>query len=218
MKKMILGAAFAAFLSTQASAQSMAVTTDRTTFGIRAGINFQNLNGKDFAGNDLKNDLLTGFNAGVNAEMPLGSGFYLQPGVLYSIKGAKNEDLDSKVKLAYIEVPVNFIYKPVLGTGNMLLGFGPYVGFGINGTIENNGAETDIDFGADYNPANPATQIKSFDAGGNLLAGYEFANKLSFQLNAQLGMMNINKDNSNDDNDKTRLRNTGFGLSLGYRF
>jgi hypothetical protein len=58
--------------------------------------------------------------------------------------------------------------------------------------------------------------LKRFDAGGNLLAGYEFANKLSFQLNAQLGLVNINPEISGSD--KTKYRNTGFGVSLGYRF
>jgi opacity protein-like surface antigen len=218
MKKTILCAALTAFIATSASAQSMVKTTDRTTFGIRAGVNFQNINGKDASGDNLENDLTTGFHAGVNAEIPVGSGFYLQPGALYSMKGAEYEG-GTKVKLSYIEVPVNFVYKPILGSGNMLLGFGPYVGFGINGKIEApNGTETDLDFGSDYNAANPATYFKSFDAGGNLLAGYEFANKLSFQLNAQLGLVKINKENEAITNDKTSWKNTGFGLSLGYRF
>ena len=40
----------------------------KLTYGIRAGVNFQNLNGKDSDGDNLNNDLKTGFNAGVNAE------------------------------------------------------------------------------------------------------------------------------------------------------
>jgi hypothetical protein len=204
-------------LGTTVFAQNMVRNSGSTTFGLRGGVNFQNINGKDAADNDLKNKLLTGFHGGVNAEIPVGTGFYIQPGVLYSMKGAKGQD-DSKIKLNYIEVPVNFIYKPILGTGNMLLGFGPYVGFGIGGKIEYpNGNKTDLDFGSDYNGINPATAFKSFDAGGNLLAGYEFNNKFSLQLNAQLGLVNINKDNPLTQNEKTRMRNTGWGVSLGYR-
>lgn len=218
MKKQFLCAAIAGFLSTAVFAQSMVKKTDRTTFGIRAGVNFQNINGDDAAGNKLKNDLTTGFHAGVNAEVPVGSGFYVQPGALYSMKGTEYKG-GAKAKLSYIEVPVNFVYKPILGTGNMLLGFGPYVAFGINGKIKApNGTETDLDFGSDYNAANPATYFKSFDAGGNLLAGYEFANRLSFQLNAQLGLVKINKENKAVINDNTSWKNTGFGMSLGYRF
>jgi hypothetical protein len=148
MKKKIECAILAAFFTTTIFAQSMVRTTDRASFGIRAGVNLQNINGKDAAGNDLKNDLLTGFNAGINAEVPIGDGFYVQPGVLYSTKGAEDAN-NNKIKLSYIEVPVNFVYKPILGSGNMLLGFGPYVGFGINGKLKAaNGAETDIDLAA----------------------------------------------------------------------
>jgi hypothetical protein len=217
MKKKMMVAAMAGLLTASAFGQSMVKETGRTTFGIRAGVNFQNINGKDAAGNDLKNDLLTGFNAGINAEIPLSSGFYLQPGALYSTKGAKWNN-DSKVKLSYIEVPVNFVYKPILGTGNMLLGFGPYVGFGINGKVESpNGSSEAVKFSKDYDATSGSPQFKRFDAGGNLLAGYEFANNVSFQVNAQLGLADINP-NTTAANDKTKFNNTGFGLSLGYKF
>src|SRR6478672_7683994 len=217
MKNKMIIAAIAAIMTGTAYGQSMVKETGRTSFGIRSGVNFQNINGKDAAGNNLKNDLLTGFNAGVNAEIPLSSGFYLQPGVLYSTKGAKWSN-GSKVKLSYIEVPVNFVYKPVLGSGNMLLGFGPYVGFGVAGkVVPASGSSTDVQFTKDYDVTSAAPQFKRFDAGGNLLAGYEFANNVSFQVNAQLGLADINPKTT-ATNDKTKLNNTGFGLSLGYRF
>jgi hypothetical protein len=217
MKKKMMVAAMAGLLTASAFGQSMVKETGRTSFGIRAGVNFQNINGKDAAGNDLKNDLLTGINAGINAEIPLSSGFYLQPGALYSTKGAKLND-GNKLKLSYIEVPVNFVYKPILGSGNMLLGFGPYVGFGINGKVESpNGSSEAVKFSKDYDATSGSPQFKRFDAGGNLLAGYEFANNVSFQVNAQLGLADINP-NTTAANDKTKFNNTGFGLSLGYRF
>jgi hypothetical protein len=42
----------------------------KASFGLRGGVNFQNINGKNDDGNDLNNDLLTGFNVGINAEIP----------------------------------------------------------------------------------------------------------------------------------------------------
>jgi hypothetical protein len=215
MKK-IIGSIMMLGLFQAASAQEMTNTASRTTFGIRAGVNFQNINGKNAEGSELKNDIATGFHAGVNAEIPVGTGSYLQPGVLYSMKGAETGN-DSRIRLSYIEVPVNFVYKPVLSTGNLVLGFGPYAAYGIGGKIETNGSERDIEFDSDYDLLDPATQFKKFDAGANFLAGYEFANQLSFQINAQLGLININKENPLG-NDDTRWRNTGFGLSVGYRF
>ncbi|MFN2457501.1 MAG: outer membrane beta-barrel protein [Chitinophagaceae bacterium] len=118
-----------------------------------------------------------------------------------------------KVKIHYLEVPVNFVYKPMLGTGNLLLGFGPYAAFGIGGNVN----AREIEFTEKFNTSS-APQFKRFDAGGNLLAGYEFANNLSFQLNTQLGMINIRPENDQNRSDKSKWKNTGFGVSLGYRF
>ena len=59
----------------------------RITFGVRAGVNFQNFNGKDENGDKLKNDLIVGFNAGVNVEIPVAPDFVLQPGLLFTVKG-----------------------------------------------------------------------------------------------------------------------------------
>ena len=161
---------------------------------IRAGVNFQNLNGEDASGDKLENKIKTGFNAGIVGDIPVAPDFYFQPGLLYSAKGAKLENTsDGKLSLNYVEVPLNLVYKPMLGTGRLLMGFGPYVAYGAG-----NAANT--------------VYFKPLDAGANILFGYEFSNKLSAQLNAQLGLVNINAY----DND-AKIKNTGFGVSLGYR-
>ncbi len=41
---------------------------------------------------------------------------------------------------------------------------------------------------------------------------------LFFQLNAQLGMLKVNSEYEGMDTADTNLKNTGFGLSIGYRF
>ncbi|HUM66655.1 MAG TPA: porin family protein [Chitinophagaceae bacterium] len=191
-----------------------------TTFGIRAGVNFQNLTGEDFDGDKLENKLKTGFHAGLNAEIPVGIDFFVQPGVLFSTKGAKVFDSDDKVNLSYIEVPVNFVYKPELGTGRLILGFGPYAAFAIGGQYKpENGNDIDIEFENEITAAQAISGVyfKRFDAGANLLFGYEFANKLSVQLNGGLGLVNINPKVEGLSTD-SKTKNTGFGVSLGYRF
>jgi len=169
----------------------------KTTFGVRAGINFQNINGKDYNGDKLTNSLIVGFNIGANVEIPIAQDFFLQPGLLFTTKGAKinDESPDTKINIGYIELPINFLYKPLLGNGHFMLGFGPYVAYGVTGD---------------------ASEFKALDAGANILAGYEFASKLSFQLNAQLGLVKINSVSASGD--MTSEKNTGFGFSLGYRF
>ena len=62
------------------------------------------------------------------------------------------------------------------------------------------------------------TYYAPMDAGINLLAGHEFSNGVSFQLNAQLGLVKINPTVTGLASDKGNLKNTGFGVSLGYRF
>jgi hypothetical protein len=200
------------------------------SFGLRAGVNFQNINGRDASDNKLKNDLLTGFNIGVNAEIPIAPQFYFQPGLLYSIKGAKNSEvilgqtIKSTIRIGYIELPLNLLFKPMLGTGNLLLGFGPYIALGVGGKTKFEGggsnSSENIKFKKNVAATDPqnVAYFRPMDAGANLLAGYQFSNKLSFQLNAQLGLTKINPTYQGATNDKTSAKNTGFGVSLGYRF
>jgi len=203
--KIAIASLLTVLLISQARAQS------GVTFGVRAGINFQNLTGKDEQGDKYSNKLKTGFHIGGNAEIPVAPDFYLQPGLLFSTKGAKFKNSDVKTNLSYIEIPVNFIYKPVLGDGKLLLGVGPYAAFAVGGKYKSGSMSTDIKFGS-----NTDDDMKRFDAGGNFLVGYELSNHLSAQLNAGLGLVNIGNRAPGDS--KSSLKNTGFGLSIGYRF
>lgn len=181
----------------------------RMSFGILGGVNFQNLNGKLSTGDKLANDMLLGFHGGVNVQIPLVPEFYFQPGLMFAVKGAKNTttifgaEFTDETKINYIEMPLNLVYKGALGKGFVMIGFGPYVAYGISGKQVFQGKNLTFKRGVDFN---------AFDAGGNIFAGYETASGIFFQLDTQFGMININPA----DNPKTK--NTGFGLSLGYRF
>ena len=146
------------------------------------------------------------------------------------LKGAKSEDVilgqpfNTTLKISYLEIPLNFLYKPLLGNGHLLLGFGPYVAFGIGGkaTYEGGGSSLTekIKFKKTVKSSDPndVVYIRPMDAGANLLVGYEFGNRISFQLNTQLGLTKINPEYEGVSNDKSSAKNTGFGISLGYRF
>jgi hypothetical protein len=43
-------------------------------------------------------------------------------------------------------------------------------------------------------------------------------NGIFFRLNTQLGMLNINPEDKRIPDDQSAWKNTGFGLSVGYRF
>ncbi len=193
----------------------------KMSFAVLAGVNFQNLNGKNSDGDKLKNDMLVGYHAGVNIQIPIVPQFYFQPGLLYSLKGAKFPDA-SKAKISYLELPLNFVYKALLGKGYFFLGFGPYIGYAISGKIvPESGSSIDFKFKNKLTAEEQVdgnNYIKHLDAGANLFAGYELAGGLFLQLDTQFGMVKINPEKQDVSGDKTAIRNTGFGLSLGYRF
>lgn len=199
----------------------------KASFAILGGVGLQNLNGKDMSDNKLENDMLIGFHAGVNLQLPVASQFYFQPGLMFSAKGAESSTgfLTGTINLSYIELPLNLVYKAPLGKGYFMLGFGPYVAYGIGGkaTLEGDAAsfETDIEFKNEVESGDPimTIYIKPFDAGANLFFGYELPAGLFLQLNAQLGLLDINPtDNRITGDNNSTLKNTGYGLSLGFRF
>jgi len=194
----------------------------KMSFGILGGLNFQNLNGKDIVGDKLENDMKIGYHIGANVRIPIAPEFYFQPGILFSTKGAKDNSTSpaNTINLSYIEMPLNLVYKGLLGTGYIILGLGPYFGYGIMGNVKSDDATTDIEFTNTVEITDPLTvpYFKAFDAGGNLFFGYELANGISAQMNVQLGMVKINPEYKILSEDKSSIKNTGFGLSLGYRF
>lgn len=197
----------------------------QTSFAILGGVNFQNLNGKDFDERKLNNDLVVGFHAGVNLLIPVAPDFYFNPGLIYSVKGAENENngITSTYKINYLEMPLNLTYRAQVGAGYVIFGFGPYLAYAVGGNGMYKGGnvsyERDIEFQKSIESGDDLDMyLRPFDAGANIFFGYELQAGLFFQLNSQLGLLNIYPENNRDNNNETVLRNTGFGLSLGFRF
>jgi len=198
----------------------------KMSFGVLGGVNFQNLNGKAFNGDKLENDMLLGFHGGINVQIPIAPEFYFQPGLMFSTKGAKNKSAasTSTTKLNYIEVPLNMVYKASLGKGFFMLGFGPYVSYAIGGNVKIESGylslNQDIKFKSVVEQGDNllVPYYKAFDAGANIFVGYEMASGLFLELDTQFGMLNINPEYKEFPESKSSTKNTGFGLSIGYRF
>jgi hypothetical protein len=194
--------------------------TGGTSFGLKAGVNFQNLTGRDEFDDKLDNKLKTGLALGVNAQIPVATDFYIQPGIEFNQKGAKSNDGNMKVNLSYIDIPVSLVYKPLVGNGHVIFGFGPYIGFGIGGKVKGEGFESDVEFQNEVSASEAVSgtpYFKRIDAGANIFAGYEMSNKISLQLNTQLGLIKINPKLEGASDDNSSVKNTGFGVSVGYR-
>jgi len=210
----------------QAFAQKRRKVDTGIHFGILGGGGMQTLTGTDYWGVKLDSKLTPGFHAGGNVILSIFQDFWFQPGILFSVKGAKQniipDDITKTVSLSYIEVPLNLLYRPQLGDGHLLLGVGPYGGYGVlgrervkSGTIT---TELTVKYLTDASEE-PTTYVyyRGLDAGANIFFGYEFYNGILLQLNGQMGLLKVNSDYGLP-NDKTSKKNTGFGLSVGYRF
>jgi len=137
----------------------------KTSFAVLGGVNFQNLNGEDNSGDKLENDLIIGYHFGVNAQIPVAPEFYFQPGLQFSTKGAKNtvSAVSSTYKLSYVELPLNFVYKALVGNGYFMVGLGPYVAYGVGGKASYEGgslsSESDIKFKNEVVSGDPLTTV-----------------------------------------------------------
>jgi hypothetical protein len=204
--------------------------------GITIGPDFSKITGKDEAGATIQSDRTTNLRVGLTADIPVASNFYIQPGILYSGKGFEQSDNrfsgqgnEFKVNVSYIEVPLHLLYKPNLGTGNIILGTGPYLAYGTGGQwkslyditigdirLSNHGNvvfkddEMDGEFGA-------YTYGKPWDYGVSFLAGYELMHKLSLQLNGQFGLANLQSKLSGVA-ARGKINNSVLSLSVGYKF
>jgi hypothetical protein len=202
----------------------------KPSFGIYGGINFQNINGNDDSGTKLSNSLVPRFTVGINGQIPIAPSFYFQAGLRFISKGTKGpveyndnagtRTITREIVMNYLEIPLDLVFKPMLGNGNMILGFGPYIGYSFSGKAKFTGssapADTKIQFEKTVpsNESNNLIYFKPLDVGADFFVGYELNNGISIILNSQLGLININSDT----NTKLTNKNTGFGLLVGYSF
>lgn len=119
--------------------------TNSQTFGIKGGINFSNLYVKDAD----ENKMLTGFNLGLFAKLPLSKTFAIQPELYYTTKGAQTTYNSTFVNgtfqynFNYLELPLLFV---VNITDNFNLHVGPYVSYMLNGKVKNKSNVNSVDF------------------------------------------------------------------------
>ena len=195
-------------------------------YGFKAGLNIQNIVGISRIGDDLNGKWEARFHVGGFIEVPLKDAFYFQPGLQYISKGAKITDESGTVNtrnISYLEVPLHFVYKPVSGTSKWVLGAGPYVGFGIGGTSKtitsNNSYNEKLKFTGTIDSSDPLYQkfVAPIDFGFDFSVGMEVSSNILVQVEGQFGMINVTPKSSKLTNDKSKGKNIGFGISVGYR-
>jgi hypothetical protein len=181
MKKLLFFV-FAIFFAGSMSAQQL-------NFGAKAGVNFATLSGDDIE--DLGSR--TGFHLGLIGEIMLTDKFAIQPEVLYSAQGAKEDDVTWK--LDYVAVPVMAKY---FVTPGLSLEAGPQFAFNTLSEIEFEGETMELD------------EIEGFDLGLGLGLGYQFMQAAFVQARYVMGLSDIAED--------ADAKNSVFQLSVGYKF
>lgn len=170
------------------------------SFGAKAGLNLSNVTG-DVEGTSMK----TGFQIGGFAEIAISDEFSIQPELVYSTQGAKEEEeffgvtYEGSLNLSYINVPVMAKYYITEG---LSLEAGPQIGFLVSAEYEAEGETSDVkEF---YN---------STDFGFNIGAGYNVTENINASLRYTAGMSNILKDS-----DDYKAANSNIAIALAYKF
>jgi hypothetical protein len=185
------------------------VKAQKTSFAVAAGISsafYSNSSG------DETSDYKTGFTGGFAVNIKPGVHWSFQPGLSFVQKGgiekdnSGNEELKATTNLNYLELPVNVIYSK---RDRFFLGFGPFVGYALSGTIKFTGM---VDETGKINFGSNTDELKPFDAGLNLLIGYKFKSNLFLSLNIATSLNNLSND------DSYQFENAYAGIKLGYMF
>ncbi|MBV8254558.1 MAG: PorT family protein [Chitinophaga sp.] len=223
MKMFTLAAVAACFTVSYASAQ--------VSIGFRGGYVNSNLSIKQTSTQVLKPGTKSSDNWGIGmvVNVPIANNFYLQPILNYEVKGAELASIDKQptnayttaatsLKLKYLTLPVNFVYKIPLGKARLAVGGGPYAGYCLKArydlSVYNEGrmiqnVSQDVAFGSSPTIANTSMQLKRWDAGINALATIEFNSYVTLGANYSMGLLDI------DQSSDLSVRNRSFGISLG---
>ena len=174
----------AAFTNVQAQTND----SSNAQIGVKGGVNFSNMYTEDVDDNNV----LTSFNAGFYATIPLTGSIAIQPEFLYSRKGAELEYDNAfatgkaKFKLNYIEVPV--LIKINL-TDNLNIHAGPYFAYLIDAKVTNEDSDGTINFEEEYDN----DDFNKFDVGLSAGLGFDF-NSIGIGARYNYGLSTVGKE------------------------
>lgn len=224
MRKFLLCAVLFVGAVCTASAQ------EQLPFGVRVGMN---LNSFSVSGDDGDYDQLesrVGFHVGVVMDWNVVGNFYVQPGLYFTTRGAKYEDLyedesySEKWNMNYLQIPILASYRFLVSDKVKIdINVGPYFAVGLNGKIKYNdtyGYETDkyeVNAFKKSSADEDGSDLKRFDAGLRFGGGLQFK-KFYVGLNYDFGFLDILGHGDYGWADEMKMKNNSFQISLGYNF
>lgn len=172
---------------------------------------------------------LSNWNVGLVFNIPVATGLYLQPVLSYEQKGGALSYPDkspanaytiaaTKLRLNYLTLPANLVYKIPVGKTKLAIGAGPYVGYCASArydlSVYNEGREVQtthqsVDFNSGGLP-NTNIQLSRWDFGANAIVSLELNNYTTFSVNYSYGLSDIDKSH------ELKINNRSFGISFGF--
>ncbi|MBO2012061.1 porin family protein [Hymenobacter negativus] len=195
MKKVILSLGLLVGLASAANAQEI-------HFGVKAGASLSSLSGDNTG--DAKSTL--GFVGGLAANFGFSDLISLQPELLYSMKGFKQESGSDKINshLNYLDIPV--LLK--VNADGLFFEAGPQIGFLLS-------QKTTFDIQGQSIPDNTSTTgLRKTDLGYVVGLGYQLSSGPSIGIRYNGGISDISDPSVTGD----KQRNSVFQLQLGYMF
>ncbi|MDP8242338.1 MAG: porin family protein [Candidatus Celaenobacter antarcticus] len=184
--------------------------------GIKGGINFSNIHGKDVEDTKSK----TGFIVGFFYDIPCTDQFSIQPEILFSMKGWRYEYTDDDWydysykywgKLNYIEIPILGKFKlNSINNINPCVYFGPCFGFNVSSTYRyewEDYEENDTDTGS-------MEDVSVFEFSLTPGVMLEFNNQYVFDFRYSIGLTDIFSDNEGFDPVKYSVISLMLGVKL----
>ncbi|MDI6049703.1 porin family protein [Flavobacterium sp. XS2P24] len=207
-KKLIFASLVITFMTlTNANAQDGA-----SKFGVKGGVNFSNLYTEDVDDNNV----LTGFNVGFFAKLPISNNIALQPEISYTGKGAElvyNNALVSgtaQFKLDYIEVPLLLV---VNVTKNFNIHVGPYAAYMVSAKTTNKSDSGSYNFEDNID----TDDFNKFDAGLAGGVGIDLE-PVSFGVRYNYGLTKIGKEDSSTSFSSPDAKNSVLSFYAAFAF
>lgn len=197
--------------------------------GAVSSVNFSSKFQLDQAGathSDIQKPVYT-YYGGLVLQFKAGKTFIIRPAIEYFKKAWKVEANDRgristfrflrNYDIDYLQVPINVLLTTPLAKGKVYIGFGPYVGYALRGTVKVYDEIFDLEFKKfnepvytylpnDYTPIQFISHysINRFDYGINGVLGYEFAFGLFIEAGVDIGIHQVSNSYERYDLQRNR--------------
>jgi Outer membrane protein beta-barrel domain len=207
----------------------------QVSIGVKGGLDFGKITnaieGNDGSGGIAKQSTgtVTQWYGEVFADIPLDTlkmhMFYIRAGVEYLGAGGEMDwtgdyyiangfTANTKYKLHYVDVPVEFMFSPNFSWGRPYVGLGLYTGALMNGTVKNDSVSRNIKIGS-----NATDDFQKIDFGYTFSIGLVTQPGFTFGIDYQHGLIRTIPNGAElPGQAKLKTHNSVWGLNIGWIF